>query len=86
MLWTGATYPNGYGKVYREAKAKNGKRRRKTLLAHRVVYERHHGPAGDKLVVHNRHCSGDKRCIEPSHLSKVKPPRRMKEWQARNAK
>ena len=83
ILWTGATYPNGYGKIYRELPKRNGKRRRVTKLAHRDAYEAHYGTVGDNLVIHTRHCSGDKRCVNPDHLTKRPAPLRMREWMAR---
>ena len=83
ILWDGATYSNGYGKLYREGRPRKGKRKRVTELAHRVSYQTHIGPIGDALIVHNRHCSGDRRCVNPAHLTKVSAPKKMIEWKAR---
>lgn len=85
LIWQGATYSNGYGKIYREGKRKkNGKRRRRTFLAHRVVYQQYFGRIPpETLIVHSRFCSGDERCIHPLHLHKEKQPTKMREWKAR---
>ena len=86
-LWGGATYPNGYGKIYREGKRNGSKRRRRTLLAHREAYRKAYGPiATDMLIVHNYRCSGNKRCVNIQHLSPTDQAWKMRHWQARNRK
>lgn len=56
-IWEGDTFPNGYGRLYRDGK---------TLLAHRVAYEEANGPIPDGLFVLH-HCDNPP-CIEVSHL------------------
>mgnify|MGYP001566972206 CR=1 FL=1 len=61
--WTGALFSNGYGHMA------DGRR---SLLAHRVVYELTYGPINDDLVVSHR-CD-QKFCCNPAHLE-TKPQR-----------
>lgn len=56
-LWTGTMQNAGYGEVI-----VNGNRR----LAHRVIYELHHGPIASGLVV--RHRCDTPACVNPDHL------------------
>lgn len=66
-LWTGATYPNGYGFIHPDE--------RHTALAHRLAYEWAYGslPAGI-LACHScdvRYAPEDRtyrRCVRPSHM------------------
>lgn len=57
LLWTGGTYPNGYGRFHAN---------RKTYRASRLAYFLHHGvdPAS-KLVCHS--CDNPA-CVETTHL------------------
>jgi hypothetical protein len=89
LLWPGACYPNGYGKLSREKgkRRKGAKRRRSTHLVHREVYRALRGkiPAAH-LVIHTKRCSGDHACIEPVHLIAVKPTQKMREWVKRKTR
>lgn len=58
LIFTGCLNEHGYGSV-----KVNGK----TKLAHRVAYEKAHGPIPKGLVV--MHSCDTPACIEPSHLS-----------------
>lgn len=56
-LWLGAVKSNGYGNVVVN---------RRTVMAHRYSWERHHGPIPDGLYVLHR-CDV-RRCVRPDHL------------------
>lgn len=56
-LWSGATWPSGYGKV---------KVRQSTMLAHRRSYELHCGPIPKGALVCHR-CDTPA-CVNPAHL------------------
>lgn len=60
LLWCGATNNTGYGTV---------RVRGRTLLAHRVAYERHIGPIPDGLQID--HLCRIRRCVNPRHLEIV---------------
>lgn len=57
ILWDGATYPTGYGRLYREGR---------TRYAHRDAYERAHGPIPRGMVV--MHTCDTPACVNPDHL------------------
>ena len=58
LIFTGCLNAHGYGSV---------KVGGKTMLAHRVAYEKAYGPIPDALVV--MHSCDTPACIEPTHLS-----------------
>jgi hypothetical protein len=58
-LWLAATSAAGYGQI-------RAPRERKTLYAHRVQYERHHGPIPEGLDV--CHSCDIPECVNPDHL------------------
>lgn len=57
-LWTGGAFSGRYGRFSLGGKA---------LLAHRVVYELHHGPVPEGLYV--MHKCNNKLCCNPKHLT-----------------
>lgn len=59
-LWTGATYPAGYGKTGVDGR---------TLLAHRVSYELFVGPIPEGLQLD--HLCRVRNCVNPAHLEPV---------------
>jgi hypothetical protein len=59
-VWTRAVAPNGYGYVRVQGSLQ---------LAHRVFYEREHGPISDDL--HLDHLCRNQRCVNPDHLEPV---------------
>ena len=64
--WQGHVMPNGYGTVT------SGGKYGKTLLAHRVSYEIHHGPIPEGLHIdHVRPRCSRRDCVNPSHLEAV---------------
>lgn len=61
LLWQGPMHSNGYGKI--------GSKR----YAHRVAYERAHGPIPDGFQVDHVRARGCvyRHCVEPTHLEAV---------------
>ena len=60
--WTGSISNKGYGRM--TEKQPDGRRR--TIYAHRVSYEMHHGPITDDRVVD--HMCDNPHCVNPDHL------------------
>ena len=60
LVWFGDKDPNGYGRVRARSVAAN------YMGAHRRMYELHHGPIPDGLVV--RHKCDNPACINIAHL------------------
>ena len=63
-LWVGNAGPRGYGVVWANL---DGKRTRR--MAHRIVYESHHGPVPKGLDLD--HLCRTPACVNPSHLEPV---------------
>ena len=73
-LWTGSTYPDGYGQTRHEAAFdqgyENGRRRGgRQTVSHRVVYELFKGRIPEGLQIDHR-CEV-KLCCNPDHLEAV---------------
>lgn len=62
--WKRALDRYGYGKLNRR---KNGKRR--SLIAHRYVYEFFYGPIGEGMTID--HTCSTRSCVNPNHLESV---------------
>jgi len=60
--WTGGRMSNGYGSV-------NLTGPKRSVLAHRFVYEAYHGPVPEGMHLHHR-CENP-RCCSPDHLVPV---------------
>lgn len=60
-VWTGGTYPAGYGRFFPEPG--------RGVRAHRFAYELWCGSIEDKFVIH--HKCGNRICVRPDHLQAV---------------
>lgn len=61
-LWPGATDRRGYGLVKRDTHR---------LSAHRYIWEAHHGPVPEGLILDHLCCNPP--CVNPAHLEPVTP-------------
>lgn len=61
--WTGGVDEDGYGKF----QITGGRKRQKTVRAHKLVWELANGPVPDGLVI--RHSCDNPPCCNPNHLA-----------------
>jgi hypothetical protein len=66
-LWTAYISNRGYGTIGLTV----GPNKSKSIYAHRLSYEMHHGPIPDGLVVD--HICNVRRCVNPEHLQLLTP-------------
>jgi hypothetical protein len=57
IIWEKGCTTAGYGETFRDGKV---------VYAHRVAYEKAHGPIREGLTVH--HLCENRRCVNPAHM------------------
>jgi hypothetical protein len=66
IQWQGYIKPNGYGQAHRSRPEARALGLPTAVYAHRLAWERNHGPIPGGFDVHHR--CGNRACVNPDHL------------------